>query len=194
MTTFYLLRHGENDKDPGDQPLNETGRRQATITAQFFARLPVDAVYASPLARARQTAQCVADLVGLSVVVDERLRERANFGDLPGQTLAEFVAMWQRCDGNRDHAPEVGLAARANGERLEAWLRAVHAEMPGGTIGDFLLNIFPRPELARQLPGFPHSIANCSITVVHFDGDRFTLERLAAVDHLESRTPHTQRH
>ncbi len=121
------------------------------------------------------------------------MRERANFGDLPDQTLDEFVAMWQRCDRERGHVPEVGLSAHANGQQLESWLRAMHALLPegrivasshGGTITDFLLNIFPQTDLERYRPDFMHNFGNCSITVVDFDGDRFTLDRLADVHHL----------
>ena len=193
MTTFYLIRHGQNDKSPGDAPLNEIGRSQAQVTARHLSQLQIDVIYASPLARAQETAQPIADLVGLSIIEDERLRERANYGDLPTQTLAEFVAMWQQCDEDREFVPIVGLSARANGERLEQWLRAVHADYPqgsviaashGGTISDFLLNIFPRQNLERLSPGFFHNFGNCSVTIIHFDGERFMLEKLASVDHL----------
>ena len=193
MTLFYLVRHGKADRLPGDPPLNATGRRQAQITAQYFARLPVDAVYTSPLARARETGQAITAQVGCALTEDARLRERANYGDLPGQTRAEFIAMWRQCDADRDYVPVVGLSARANGRRMEQWLRATYAQFPqgtvvasthGGTITDFLLNTFSLDMLARDRPDFPEHVGNCSITVVRFDGKAFTLEQLAADDHL----------
>lgn len=194
MTTFYLVRHGKSDRVPGDPPLNAVGRRQAYRTAQVFARLPVDAVYTSPLARARETAQAIADQVGCTLNVDERLLERANYGDLPGQTRAEFIAMWRQCDADRDYVPVVGLSARANGARMAQWLRAVYAAFPhgtvvagshGGTITDFLLNTFSRDVLARYRPDFADHVGNCSITVLRFDGKEYALEQLAAVEHLD---------
>lgn len=193
MTIFYLIRHGQNDRRPGDQPLNETGRRQAQETAAFFRNVPVDAVYTSPLARAKETAQAIADALDLILVEDDCLRERANLGDRPGQTLEEFMAMWRRCDRDRDYVPEVGLSARQNGKRLEGWMRGIYRRYPhgtvavgthGGTISDFLLNRFPQRDLAQRLPGFPHTIANCSITEIRFDGEHFTLAQLAVADHL----------
>jgi broad specificity phosphatase PhoE len=193
MTTFYLIRHGENDRISGDQPLNANGRRQAQITAAFLKDRPIDAVYASPLARARETAQAVADALGSTVIEDIRLRERANFGDSPGQTLAEFIAMWQACDQVRDLAPAVGLSARQNGQRLESWMREVYQTQPhgvvvagthGGTITDFLLNHFSPSVLAGYRSDFLHNIRNCSITILHFDGAQFALEALAVDEHL----------
>ncbi len=192
MTTFYFIRHGQNERLAGDQPLNAAGRVQAAKTAAHFAGVAVDAVYASPLARARQTVEPIAARIGQSVVVDSRLRERANFGDLPEQTLADFVAMWKQCDADRSYTPEAGLSARANGERLEAWMRDVHTRLPagtvvagthGGTITDFLLNRFTTDELSVRTPEYRH-MQNCSITVVVFDGERFSLDLFASTTHL----------
>jgi broad specificity phosphatase PhoE len=193
MTTFYLIRHGENDRIAGDQPLNANGRRQAQITAAFLKDRRIDAVYTSPLARARETAQAVADALGSTVIEDNRLRERANFGDSPGQTLAEFIAMWQACDQDREFVPAVGLSARQNGQRLESWMREVYQTQPhgvvvagthGGTITDFLLNHFSTSVLDSYRSDFLHNIRNCSITILHFDGAQFTLEALAVDEHL----------
>ncbi|MBX2998193.1 MAG: histidine phosphatase family protein [Caldilineaceae bacterium] len=193
MTTFYLIRHGENDRIAGDQSLNANGRRQAQITAAFLKDRRIDAVYASPLARARETAQAIADALGSTVIEDARLRERANFGDSPGQTLEEFISMWQDCDRDRDFVPVVGLSARQNGQRLEAWMREVYHTRPqgivvagthGGTITDFLLNYFSPAFLNGYRSNFLHNIRNCSITILHFDGAQFTLEALAVDEHL----------
>jgi broad specificity phosphatase PhoE len=193
MTTFCLIRHGHNHKIAGDQPLTSTGRQQAQRTADYLSRLPIVAVYTSPLARARQTAQATADALGLPLAEDERLRERANFGDLPDQTLDEFVAMWAQCDQDRDLTPVVGWSARANGERLQAWMEDVHVCYPygaivaashGGTITDFLLNHFSPAVLDGYRSDFLHNIRNCSITILQFDGAQFVLEALAVDEHL----------
>jgi broad specificity phosphatase PhoE len=195
MTTFYLIRHGQNVTAPGDQPLTAAGQVQAQATAAYLRHLPVVAVYTSPLARARQTVQAVADAAGLAVIEDVRLRERANFGDLPGQTFTEFIAMWVQCDQDRDLTPLVGLSARANGERLEAWMRDVYQLYPegvivagthGGTITDFLLNQFSPEILEGYRTNFLHNIQHCSVTILEFDGRTFWLRDLASVVHLSA--------
>lgn len=193
MIIFYLVRHGQHDKLPGDQPLNAVGRRQAAETARYLAALPIDAVYASPLARACETGEIIAAELGLPLAVDERLRERANFGDLPGQTFEEFLNMWRQCDLDRTHQPRIGLSAQANGERMQEWMLETYNTLPngrvlacthGGTITDFLLNRYPASFLERLRPGFREQFGNCSITTVRIHRGRFALETLASTAHL----------
>ena len=66
---IYLIRHALPDYPGGakmclgqrnDLPLSEEGRRQAQRLGRFFAALPLEAVYTSPLLRARQTAELIA--------------------------------------------------------------------------------------------------------------------------------------
>ena len=72
MTELYLVRHGETDwnrqrriQGLTDIPLNDTGRAQARATGALLARRSWDDVYASPLSRARETAEIIADELGL---------------------------------------------------------------------------------------------------------------------------------
>lgn len=75
MTTFYLVRHGENDllgkRLPGWMPgvhLNPRGRAQAEALAERLAELPIAAIYASPLERTMETAGPLARRKRLKVV------------------------------------------------------------------------------------------------------------------------------
>ena len=75
MTTLLLVRHGETDWNAArriqgstDIPLNDTGREQARATAaslaaQFAGQSPV--VVSSDLARARETAEIIAEALGV---------------------------------------------------------------------------------------------------------------------------------
>ena len=81
--TLILVRHAESTGNSGstiqgwtDTELTEAGRSQAAAVARRLSRLPLAAVYASPLARARDTALAVAGLAGLEVVQLDDLRER----------------------------------------------------------------------------------------------------------------------
>jgi probable phosphoglycerate mutase len=88
---FYFLRHGETEANrlgliagQTDIPLNETGWRQARTAAGLLEGCGIGAIYSSPLRRARDTAQCVAERLGLEVVVLDGLAER-NWGELEGR-------------------------------------------------------------------------------------------------------------
>ena len=83
LTGLHLLRHAQAaDRDAWDRPdeerpLTEKGRRQAERLGRFLAAagLAPDAVLTSPLARARETAEIVAGLLGTAVRVEPRLGE-----------------------------------------------------------------------------------------------------------------------
>ena len=124
MTIFYLIRHGNVNRlgDVSDPPLTAPGLAEADSVAQHLARIEVDHVFASPLRRAQETAAIIAKPHALPVIEDPRLRERANFGDLPGQPLDEFIAMWKRCNNERDRQPPVGDSSIGCGQRVEAFV------------------------------------------------------------------------
>lgn len=119
--TFVLLRHGETALTPqkrfsgsggSDPELSEAGRRQAAAVAESLAaRGTIETVISSPLRRCRETAQAVADRLGLTVTVEEGLRE-VDFGAWEGLTFAEA----------RERYPE----------DLQAWLDSPKAAPTGG--------------------------------------------------------------
>ncbi|ADD45105.1 histidine phosphatase family protein [Stackebrandtia nassauensis] len=97
MKRLIVLRHGQtawNDENrvqgSVDIDLNEAGRAQAGEAAKVLARLTPSVVVASDMRRAVDTAQLVADLVGLDVRIDKRLRERA-YGPWEGLTRAQIA-------------------------------------------------------------------------------------------------------
>ena len=97
-TSLLLLRHGQTAlsverrySGHGDPPLTPYGLAQAAALGDRIAALagPIAAVWSSPLARARSTAEAVASRLGLDVVVDDRLRE-LDFGEWEGLTYAQI--------------------------------------------------------------------------------------------------------
>ena len=98
MTELFLVRHGETDWNRArriqgltDIPLNDTGRTQARATGRLLARRRHwDGVVTSPLSRARETGQLIADELGLAEPeLDEALVER-NYGDAEGMSFPEI--------------------------------------------------------------------------------------------------------
>jgi phosphoserine phosphatase len=133
VTRFILVRHGqtawnreERFRGQSDVPLNETGLAQAAMTARRIAAewSPV-AVYCSPLMRARQTAQAIAEPLGLPVQPDSGLND-INFGLLQGLTVPEATARWPAVVHTWFNTPH--LAQPPGGERLvEVSARAMAA-------------------------------------------------------------------
>ena len=79
---ILLARHGETAENrerrfqaQKDVPLNDTGREQARALAGQAQDEGLVALYASPLSRARETADIVGDAVGLEPRLDDRLKE-----------------------------------------------------------------------------------------------------------------------
>ena len=99
MTTLLLARHGETDwnrelriQGSSDIALNELGRQQARFLAQELTDVDLDAIYASDLSRASETAAAVAATHALDVRLDPRLRERS-FGSWEGLTREDLDAL-----------------------------------------------------------------------------------------------------
>ncbi len=93
-----LVRHGETDDNAAerfqgriDTPLNARGREQSRALAESLAGEGLQALYSSPLARARETAEIVGARLGLQPVYDPRFME-ADAGDWSGRTYGEIVA------------------------------------------------------------------------------------------------------
>ena len=95
MTQIYLVRHGQTQwnkeqifRGTRDVPLNESGREEARLAAEGLKDKPIDAVYTSPLARARETAEAIARVHGLAVRPVEGLKDIC-FGEWEGEALQE---------------------------------------------------------------------------------------------------------
>jgi len=98
ITVVHLLRHGEvhNPKHvlygrlPGYH-LSANGRMMADAAADYFEGRPVVAVFASPLERAQETAQPVADRLGLPITADDGLIESVNVLEGKSVSLASLA-------------------------------------------------------------------------------------------------------
>lgn len=144
-TRIIAIRHGEtawnvDTRIQGhlDIPLNDTGRWQARRVGAALAGEELSAIYASDLGRAHQTAQAVADRIGLPVMADVGLRERA-FGTFEGRTFAEIEADWPDQAllwRKRDPAfePAGGESLLRFRERIVGTLNRLAARHAGGQI------------------------------------------------------------
>jgi broad specificity phosphatase PhoE len=93
-----LVRHGETDDNAADRfqgridtSLNDRGREQSRALADALAGEGLRALYASPLKRARETAEIVGARLGLEPILDPRFME-ADSGEWAGRLYREIVA------------------------------------------------------------------------------------------------------
>jgi broad specificity phosphatase PhoE len=198
VTNFFLVRHALKEKAMGDVSITPDGVMQARLTARHLSSMPVTAVVSSPLRRARETAEYIASATKSVVTEDIRLRERANWGDLPGQTFDEFVEMWERCTRDPNYIPPAGDSARQACARMSSLLSELGSKHPpesnivivshGGLITDFLVNTISENELNVWHPSFievqSNLVPECSITKLKYDHGKYRIDDFASVKHL----------
>jgi broad specificity phosphatase PhoE len=91
--TIYIVRHGQSEGNTPDvygldTNLTELGKQQAKDIAQKLKTHHFDAIYSSPLVRAKETAETIAAEHNLAVVTKEALKERYS-GVIEGRKVAE---------------------------------------------------------------------------------------------------------
>ena len=137
-TTLILVRHGETEhtrdkkfsgRGGGDPSLNADGQAQVRAVADWLAPLAeeIDAVVTSPLRRATETAEIIAERLGKTLDVEDGLAEAA-FGTWDGLTFAEVQEKYP--------------------DDLEAWLGSLDVA-PGGA-GDSFAAMDTRVRRARD--------------------------------------------
>ncbi|SDB37292.1 histidine phosphatase family protein [Belnapia rosea] len=118
---FWFLRHGETDwnaqglsQGRTDIPLNSVGLLQARRAAKTLVGIGgIATIVASPLIRAKVTAEIAAEALGLPVALDKGLQEVC-FGEQEGQPMGDWYDDW--IAGHYTPAgaePFAGLLARA---------------------------------------------------------------------------------
>jgi broad specificity phosphatase PhoE len=119
MTSIYLVRHGQTAwnkeeifRGRTDVPLNETGLKQAELAGQYFKGMEIHAIYSSPLSRAWQTAQKIAQIQTVKVEPLEGILDMS-FGDWEGHAHQEIRKM--------------------DNETYRRWVESPHlVKLPGG--------------------------------------------------------------
>ncbi|WP_034300767.1 histidine phosphatase family protein [Herbaspirillum sp. RV1423] len=206
MTDILLIRHGETDWNVDkrlqghiDIPLNAEGQRQAAALGRALDSEALDAIYASDLQRARDTAQAVASRQGKSVQLDPALRERCYGGfegllhhDIQQRYPADFAAWKAREPDARYPAGE--RAAETMREFSARVVGAVTRLAAGGhrkiaivTHGGVLECIYRWTRQTGFAPARDFDIFNAGINRLHWDGERLQIIRWADIAHLSPR-------
>jgi len=184
VTDLVLVRHGETvwhseDRYAGSSDIELTARgvAQAEALARWARSAGLSAVWSSQLSRAARTASHSASALGLSPVVDPRLRE-LDFGDAEGLTKSDLATAYPselaafRSDPVEHHLP-AGESPVEAAHRFVACLRDIATNEPGARVlvvahttairlaVCHLIGI----DLSRYRQVFP-AVRNCALTEV----------------------------
>ncbi len=199
-TRLVAIRHGETTWNAAtrmqgqlDTPLSARGRWQARQLGEALDDEGIDAIVASDLQRARDTAAPLAARLGLPVTTDAGLRERT-FGVFEGSTYAEIDTRWPELAVRwRRHEPAFGppggetmidfdaRAMAALGRVAEAHAGRTVAVVTHGGVLDCLYRAAARVGLEASRTW---ELGNASINRVLWTGDGFSLVGWSDIAHL----------
>ncbi|WP_413458759.1 histidine phosphatase family protein [Herbaspirillum huttiense] len=208
MTDILLIRHGETDWNVDkrlqghiDIGLNEAGQRQVLALGEALAGEGIDAVFASDLQRARDTAQAVAGPAGLTVQIDAGLRERC-YGGFEGLRHTEIEALYPEAYRQwKAREPDFRYPA---GERIAETMRefyersvaAVQRVLASGryrkvaivTHGGVLECVHHWASQTSFAQPRTFDIFNASVNRLHWDGERAHIRSWGEIGHLQRET------
>ena len=201
LTTLVLVRHGRTHLTEskrisgrgGENPkLSELGRIDAAKAAHAVAQIgksgpwsflsPVSSIVSSPIQRTIDTANIIANEIGLSVSVNEYIQE-ISFGDWDGSTNDEVKQNWPvqfaAWQGSWEVAPPNGESLAAFDERVMKGLYEIVNSHAGKTVA-VISHVMPiRGIVRRAMDGgvsayWSPQISPCSISILRFWGNQAT--------------------
>ena len=171
-TQFGLLRHGQTDwninfllQGVTDIPMNETGLAQVKLAAQAIQAKDWDVIVTSPLSRAKQTAEIIAQHVGFAEIVENQLLIERSFGEAEGLSHEQWRAKYANLDEIPGGESRTELAVRS-----QLLLDHVATEFKGkrvlavshGALIRGLLSIASK----NQLPRDGERLGNASLNII----------------------------
>ena len=196
-TLITLVRHGQTAANTGgvwhgstDTPLSDHGHGQAAAVARHLADHhagDVDALFASPLQRARNTAGAIGEALGLAVDVHEGLGEY-DLGEWEGLTythLHQEKKLWEHMARDPDYAPHGGESPRAVTDRWTGALGELAERHAGGHVvavshgGAMALALGYLIE--REYGKWKRVMGNCAVTQLELHPE----PRLFVFNHIE---------
>ena len=199
---LYLVRHAESIwnaegrvQGQADPPLNERGLMQAARVANRFRSEHIDALYSSPLQRARQTAEVVSMATGAAIQFDDQLKEH-DLGLFTGHRWSEIIEQYPELskywmEQARDMPggeKQVVFHSRAAGSIRAITDKHTSGKIVivahGGVFGEYLHYVLGLDRNQRH----PFQFDNASISVVEVGGVVSRIIRLNDVSHLTPAT------
>jgi broad specificity phosphatase PhoE len=199
---LYLLRHGETAwnaerriQGVSQQPLNDIGAAQARALIPAFKGRPVEVVYTSPLPRARETADILAEGLGGLPVREEPGLAELDQGGLEGMVIPHikdhYNAFWTEWrDHPADARPPGGETLPELQDRAWAAVEDIRARHPEGMVAAVSHNLAITTLLCRILDVEINSMRrirqhNAAINLIEWDPEReWTVVTMNSLSHL----------
>lgn len=132
---IFVIRHGESEDDLSDSyggaanfRLTARGKEQAASVASRLTGSGISAIYSSPLARARESADIISvGLGGVSIETVSGLRERNTYGVVSGHTRAQAQDLFGYILDTMPEKPGQGQACAPGGEEYEPFVNRVRS-------------------------------------------------------------------
>ncbi|NLC77764.1 MAG: histidine phosphatase family protein [Clostridia bacterium] len=188
-----LVRHGQTEwnkagkfQGHSDVPLDRVGREQVEATAAYLAREKIEAVYASDLSRARDTAAAIAAYHGLEPVCDPRLRE-LDMGHWEGLDFnAVYSNYRQEYDawyGNAEGVIPGGEGVKDVEKRVLEFIREISPKHKGtvviATHGGVVKGVLAYALGPEYL--WEQRVDHASVTIVNIEGEKIVPEAINIV-------------
>jgi len=185
---LLLARHGESewivrgDEAGFNSPLTDRGRQQARLLGRWLAaNQAIDAIYASTLIRASETAEIVAAELRLPVHLDDDLREfEVSYWDDSDDYAPPYV---NSSTAASTYLPEAYLPFKFRVQRAAQRILAAHPKgtvlivAHGGTIGTIVRCVL-------GVHNFGVQTAPTGLHHLHWTGSRWVIEFMNRLDHL----------
>lgn len=203
MTKFIIVRHGQSEANLKelyagrfDAPLTETGRKQAELVTEYVLKTyQVHAVYSSPLLRARETVEPIAERAGVPLRICEGIVEIYG-GEWEGKTLPEIAKnytkdalIWKNDIGNaRPTGGESFAEVQARADKALREIAKAHdsENVVIGTHGGVIRSM--QCLFENQPIGYMKEIdwqPNASVSEVNFENGRYIPVKMGYTRHLE---------
>ncbi|MHC9544574.1 MAG: histidine phosphatase family protein [Vulcanimicrobiota bacterium] len=191
MMTLCIVRHGETDwnrlgrfQGREDIELNENGRAQASLIAEYLSGFQWDVIITSPLKRAYATAEIIGKKLDITAIIEDRAFVERDFGNGSGLTLEQMKSAY----------PDGTIPGRENDESLEKrvlqGLRGVAdtyrdrriVMVAHGAVINSLLKVVS----AGKVNLGETSIRNACINILEHEGSSWQIKVHNSVDYLKN--------
>jgi broad specificity phosphatase PhoE len=163
------------------------GQQQATLTGQYFAQQQLDALYTSPLRRARETAEIIGRQIDKTPEIRNGIQEVERF-EVSLLAIAEIASIFDPIEDYLDKRAGKTLRWPIQGRVSRAILEIIKAHPDqrvvvvahAGVVSSVLAWVLPE----ERLKWWRTTVENCSLTQLRIDETNIEVVAVNQIQHL----------